>query len=257
MACSEEVAFPSRREDDVATGKVNVGFLSPISLDAPHFDRFERFVPDGVSLGLRALDLVEGALTSLQGKEDVAAERAIQVIRDNPDWQSAAILGAPVQVYNPGMAQKVRAQVSIPITTALEASAAALKALGASRILLMTPFDETLNAQCRDFLAGYGIQAASGPQPAAYYRDAEKLGSDDIYRLTAEGMASAGDVQAVYFQGAIFDPLPIIGKLEADMKVPIVASNPAMLWHLVALVGGRFSVPNGGKLLEEWPSLAT
>ena len=211
---------------------------------------------DSKILGIGALDLVQGALTSLKGKEDLAAERAVKVIGDNPEWRSAAVLGAPVQVYNPGLAQKVRARVSIPITTALEASAAALKALGASRILLMTPFDETLNAQCREFLASYGIDAVSGPQPAAYYRDAENLGPDDVYRLTAEGMAGAGDVQAVYFQGAIFDPLPIIEKLEVDMKVPIVASNPAMLWHLVALVGARFSVPNGGKLLEKWPALA-
>ena len=77
-----------------------------------------------------------------------------------------------------------------------------------------------------------------------------------MYRLTAEGMANASGAEAIYFQGAILDPLPIMERLEADMQAPIVASNPAMLWHLLSLVGQRHSVPNGGRLLAEWPALA-
>ena len=234
----------------------SVGFLSPVSASSPHFADFNRFVPDGVTVGIGALELVEGPLTSLQGKEDVGVERSERLVGENPDWRSAAILGAPVQLYNPGMAQKVRDRVSIPITTALEASIAALKAFGVSKILLMTPFDESLNVMCRAFLSGAGIAATSGPQPTPYYRDAQNLGPDEVYRLTAEGMANAGGVEAIYFQGAILDPLPIMERLEADMQAPIVASNPAMLWHLLSLVGQRHSVPNGGRLLAEWPALA-
>ena len=239
----------------MADEKVTVGFLSPMGSTGSHFESFSRFVPADVALEVGGMDLIEGPLSSLEGKEDLATDLSVRAISGNAAWSTAAILAAPVQVYLPNLATNVRSQVPIPVTTAMEAAIAALQALGASRVLLMTPFDEGMNAQIRAFLAEQGVQAVSGPQPAPYYRDAAKLGPDEVYNLTKQGLADAGEVDAIYFQGAVLDALEIIERLESELGLPVVASNPAMLWHAVSLLGRRFSVPNGGKLLREWPAL--
>jgi hypothetical protein len=239
----------------MAGDKIKVGFLSPMGATGDHFDRFSRFVPDEVTLEVGGLDLIEGPLNSMEGKEGLATDLSVRSISDNPGWQTVAILAAPVQVIMPNLAPNVRGQVSIPVTTAMESAIAALSALGASRVLLMTPFDESMNVQIRAFLAERGIEAFSGPQPAPYYRDAAKLGPDEVYGITKEGLANAGAVDAIYFQGAVLDALEIIDRLESELGLPVVASNPAMLWHALSLLGHGFSVPNGGRLLREWPSL--
>jgi maleate cis-trans isomerase len=47
----------------------------------------------------------------------------------------------------------------------------------------------------------------------------------------------------------------MLAKMEADLKVPIVASNPAMLWFILSKLWRRYRITGYGKLLSSWPSL--
>ena len=49
------------------------------------------------------------------------------------------------------------------------------------------------------------------------------------------------------------DPLSILQELEDDLGVPVIASNPTMLWRVSTQVGLKFSIPGKGALLREWP----
>jgi len=44
--------------------------------------------------------------------------------------------------------------------------------------------------------------------------------------------------------------------MEAELKVPVVASNAAMLWHILSKLGERHPMSGYGKLLAAWPALA-
>ena len=50
------------------------------------------------------------------------------------------------------------------------------------------------------------------------------------------------------------NPLPIIQRLEEALNVPVIASNPAMFWHVLSQLGVKDSVNGYGKLLAEWPA---
>jgi len=43
-----------------------------------------------------------------------------------------------------------------------------------------------------------------------------------------------------------------LDKLEAELKLPIVASNPAMLWLILSKLGLRYAISGYGKLLTSW-----
>jgi maleate cis-trans isomerase len=62
-------------------------------------------------------------------------------------------------------------------------------------------------------------------------------------------------VDAIYFQGAVLDPLKVIETLEQDTELPVVASNPAMLWFILSQLGRRYSIDGHGKLLRQWPAV--
>ena len=55
---------------------------------------------------------------------------------------------------------------------------------------------------------------------------------------------------AIYFQGALLDPIKVLDKMEADLNVPIVASNPAMLWFILSKLGLSYRIAGYGKLLS-------
>jgi len=73
--------------------------------------------------------------------------------------------------------------------------------------------------------------------------------------MTRDSLAKFSSVDAIYFQGALLDPLPVLEKMEAELKLPIVASNPAMLWVILSRLGQRYRITGYGKLLSDWPEL--
>jgi maleate cis-trans isomerase len=44
--------------------------------------------------------------------------------------------------------------------------------------------------------------------------------------------------------------------MEAELKVPVVASNPAMLWNMLSRLGRKHPLTGYGRLLATWPALA-
>ena len=59
---------------------------------------------------------------------------------------------------------------------------------------------------------------------------------------------SFAPTDAIYFQGATMDPLPIIQRLEDALKVPVIASNPAMFWNVLSKLGVKDSVQGYGQI---------
>lgn len=236
------------------------GFLSANYRRGPHYDDFLRLLPDEADVEILPLGLWRESLYDLKGKAQEHIERTTALAAEHR-WDAIALMGAPMQVQNPEHISALRAALSVPATTALEAGAAAVKAFGASRPLLLTPFDDGLNAMLKEFLAAEGLDAAV---PAANRADTrredvdstERLSADDVRRMAMDAFAAAPDVDAVYFQGAPLNPLRTLERLESDLGVPVVASNPAMFWRAASLIGARLpsNVPGCGKLLREWPA---
>jgi maleate cis-trans isomerase len=119
----------------------------------------------------------------------------------------------------------------------------------------MTPFDESINKGIREYLAAGGIEAISAPQVVPFYRDAIGLEPEEVFDLTKAALEGSGPVDAVYFQGAVLDPMLIIERIEEELRTTLVASNPAMLWFMLSKLGFSYQIHGSGRLLEEWPKM--
>ncbi len=117
----------------------------------------------------------------------------------------------------------------------------------------MTPFDEPLNRLIREQLRRSDIQAVSPKELLSHYTDALKMSPDQVYKLTEKALSEAGKVDAIYFQGAVLDPLKNLEKMEKDFRSLIIASNPAMLWSILSQLGLTYRIRGYGRLLAEWP----
>jgi maleate cis-trans isomerase len=120
---------------------------------------------------------------------------------------------------------------------------------------LLTPFDTTLNSAIRDFLKDFGISGMSPSEILDHYTDAVKMSPDDVVAYARRAMAELHPVDATYFQGAVLDPMDCLETMETELKVPVVASNPAMLWNMLSRLGRKHPLTGYGRLLSEWPPL--
>lgn len=236
------------------TPQIKVGFLGSSAASSPHHASFKRFIPNDIDFTFMQESGEKTSLYDARGKVDALIDQSRQLIAAN-GWHGLIISGAPKEALNPGMWEQVSKELNLPVALALRSSMAALKAFSARKILLMTPVDDHLKNIYHDYLAGFGIDSFYPPQILRAHTDAQKLTSTDVESMTKTALAAYPNVDAIYFQGALLDPIPILDKMEAEFKLPIVASNPAMLWLVLSKLGLRYCIEGYGKLLESWPTI--
>lgn len=233
---------------------ITLGLLSPATPNKPHFKHVDALLPPGVSLIHEGLGLLGESYQDLAGKADVVVAKARDFVARNK-VDGLVLTGGFIGLFNPGIDVKVSEAIELPVATAVSSAVAALQVYKAKSVLLMTPFDAKSDAVIRDHLNGLGFTVHLGP---AF--EGRKAGSgvdltpDELFDLVVKTYRGDPPSDAIYFQGATMDPLPVIQRLENELKVPVIASNPAMFWNVLSKLGKKDSVKGYGRLLDDWPA---
>ena len=232
----------------------HIGLLSPEGTNSGHFRNFEKLLPAEIQFSMEGLELAHTSRYELAGKSDVILARARQFV-EKLSLQGLIVTGAPVAILNPGVETQVSQAVGIPVVTAVSSAIAALKAVGAKKLVVMTPFDDEMNQKLVSELQHADLSVlACPPFKDPTFGASSKVGPEEIFASTLSAFDAAGAADAIYFQGARLDPLPVIDKLEDKLGVPVIASNPAMLWHILSRLNVKCSISGYGKLLATWPA---
>jgi maleate cis-trans isomerase len=234
------------------THSVRIGILSPATPNRPHFKSLDRILPPGVSIAHEGLGLLGDSYQDLAGKEGVIVARARELVEKHK-IAGVMLTGGFVTLFNPGIETKVAQAVGLPVVSAISSAVAALTAFGVKTILLMTPFDRKSNEAIKAHVDKLGFFVLLGPSfDNRIPGSSLNLSPDQLFDLVTETFRRA-PAQAIYFQGATMDPLPITQRLEDRLGVPVVTSNTSMIWNLLAKLNRKFSLDNCGRLLKEWP----
>jgi maleate cis-trans isomerase len=121
-------------------------------------------------------------------------------------------------------------------------------------VLLLTPFDARLNDMIVKHLEKDGVTAVA-PQSFDKLSVPQKMSGEEVFDLTRKSLAAAGKVDAIYFQGAVLDPIKVLDRIENELGMTAIASNPAMLWYILSRLERRDPIAGYGRLLREWPKL--
>ena len=122
----------------------------------------------------------------------------------------------------------------------------AMVSLGATRVAVATPYDETINALLVAFLqeAGISVTATSGLGLRSGIWTVPSATTVDLVRH-----AWTEDCEAVFVSCTNLATYDVIEPLEAELGVPVVSANQATMWAAVALAGLR-ACGAGQRLVE-------
>lgn len=233
--------------------RARIGFVSGGVSSMPHYNSFLPIVPKEIEIDFQGLELYGTSLYEIGGKKELIVRRVADFTARR-GWNGVIVTAAPTEVLNPGLYEALQAAISVPFTTALHACVAALKIYGAVRVLLLTPFDARLNELIVRYLATGGI-AAVAPASFADLTVPKRMVPDEVFELTKRSLAQAGKVDAVYFQGAVLDPMKCLERVETELGLTVIASNPAMFWYVTSKLGVKYPLDGYGRLLSEWPTV--
>ena len=236
---------------------ITIGTVGPRTVGTgpgQHADLFPDVAIDGLGLGVLGMDRGVGWHLGLRDKKSVYL-REVPRLAIERSWDAVAVIGAPVELMNPGLYRDLAAVLEVPVVTAMVACAAALKAFSAQRPLLMTGFFEELDHLLAGYFVHEGIELMrQQSKPYATYDEGSKASADAVFDQTADAIAAAGNVDAVYYQGALPNR-EIIGRIESELGLPVVSSQVANYWYLLNKLGKPRPVEGAGRLLSEWLDL--
>jgi len=215
-----------------------------------------RMVPDGITVHTHRMPLHANTSTK-EGHAALLAdlEGVIGLLRQaRVDAVAYACTAGSMISPATALPDTLSARTGGPVITTSAAIVAALRALGAKRLSVATPYAQALNDHethflqdhgfTVDWLAGLGI-GAGGPQ--------------EYPRIAETPLAAVADhARAAFVQGSDallitctdFPTLPIVPALEAELGVPVVTSNQATFWAMLRAAGIDDRFDTYGRLLR-------
>ncbi len=134
------------------------------------------------------------------------------------------------------------------VTDPLAAIIAAGRALAATRLGFVTPYLPEVSARLRDCLeqadftiAGFGSFEQGDDRTVARI-------TPDAIAAAALRTAEAAPCDAIVISCTNLRCLSVIGQIEAQTSLPVIASNPALTWHMLRLSGLPDRLPQFGRL---------
>ena len=230
-----------------------IGFVSGGKSSMPHYNSFLPIVPKEVVIDFQGMELYGSSLYEIADKREFIVGRVKELV-ETRGWNGVIVTAAPTEVLNPGLYDALQAALTVPFTTALNACVAALRVYSAPKVLLLTPFDARLNDLIVAHLAKAGVTAIS-PNSFDELAVPKRMTPDEVFELTKKNFAAVGKVDAIYFQGAVLDPIKCLERIESELDATVVASNPAMFWYVISKLKLSYPMAGYGRLLREWPTL--
>ena len=240
--------------------RARIGILTPDTDVVPESE-FSAMAPQGVSVHATRVPF-HGRTAA--GLEEPIALAGVRAFAESPRLDEAAerLAAAPLDAityaftsssYLGGAGEDgaLRARLEkkthgIPVVTACAAALAALKALDARRLTIVSPpwFSETLTQKAAEFFTRHKFEVLfTGAMPL---KGAPDVAPGLVYAWVRRNIPPRAD--AVFIGGNGFRAIGAIQALEEDLRRPIVTANQGLFWCALRRAGVRATVSGYGQL---------
>jgi len=159
---------------------------------------------------------------------------------------SASVVIGPERISD----RLAEAEPTAKFTNPATAAVTAMRALGARRIALITPYGEAVNAFFGGFFESEGFEIAAF---GSFLEEDDGLVasiSPDSMVKAALDMGKAEDVDAVFVSCTNLQLFEKAAEIERALGKPVSSSNHALIWHSLRLGRIDDKLPQFGRLYE-------
>lgn len=156
--------------------------------------------------------------------------------------------------YDAATKRRMAEGAGVPSLTSAEAIGQAVRALGARRIALVSPYSqEVIGRAQRYYEMRYGLEVVA----------MEGFGATDAYAIGALSADNATEafaridrpeIEVLVVPGGNFPTMQFIAEWERQFRKPVITTNQAALWAMMGVMNIKAPLPGLGRLLEQMPA---
>jgi maleate cis-trans isomerase len=235
--------------------RARIAMIKPSPVTDTNIHEFYLMAPPGVELFLASMNLggmrqeeYDKAIANLDGPIKLLAHH---------DPQAIIQPGVPPIVTRGwGFEDELRARVAsitpAPFFSDVGAAIAGLKALGSSRIVVLSySFDDELMGTIARYMANAAIEVVGWDRVRpAWPGDVAAAPLEVIYQAArALFERHAGQADGLWITHASMPSVGVLAELERDLRVPVLSSAQALMWAGLRAAGVAEPVEGFGRLL--------
>lgn len=148
------------------------------------------------------------------------------------------------------VARQITSDTGRPATTAATATVDAVKAVGATRIAMATPYTDSIQALLAPFFSALGLEViATRNLDIKNSLELWKIPPADVCRFARA--VDTPKAEALVIVATDLPTAPIIEELEQAIGKPVITTNQAILWRCLALAAVSDRIDGFGGLLRQ------
>lgn len=231
--------------------RARLGMIMPSGNQAAE-PQFHAMLPAGVSLHTTRLKLTgssEKDLLAMTERVEDAAELVADSQANLVLFHCTAVSTFSTEL-EASILERVRKASGLRATATSEAITAALRAVGAKRIVMLSPYEDAINRREEAYFraAGFDIIGNAGLSKP----DANAMMAVTPDEWIAMALANRNDAADAYLLSCTtVRSTDVADEIERKIGRPVVTSNTAAVWHCLRLLGIKDSIPGFGMLLRE------
>ena len=232
--------------------RAKLGFVL-LAMEQTVEDDVFRLTPPGVGVHFSRLPMSNTACVDSLRSMEPGIEQAARLIlpEDKLDVVSYTCnSGTMIIGEERVLAALRRAKPGTIATTVMSSVVRALRAVGAQRIVVATPYLDEVNAYVLAFLRGNGFNVLDiQGLNLATNREIDSVEPKFVYEFA--GALDRPDADAVFVCCGALRAIDIVGELEQQLSKPVIVSNQAMMWDCLRQAGINDRIAGYGRLFTK------
>ncbi|MDA0652809.1 MAG: hypothetical protein O3C49_05975 [Proteobacteria bacterium] len=235
--------------------RARIGYTSPPSATEVFPYEFYKIVPDGVTLVINTLPLVNRTSDEVDRAYDVSLSAAHAMARAGVDL--FVFGGLPINASRgfanaADMAAETEKEIGVPVITSLSAQQDAFAAVGAAKVAVIQPYDDTHIPRFESYVHELGAAPTGCVSVNATFIELGKVDEEQILDLGRRVCRDNPQSDTLYIPCPHFATAGVIDPLEREFDITVITALQAIVWRALRKCGIDDRINGFGRLFREF-----
>ena len=235
--------------------RARIGYTSPPSATEVFPYEFYQMVPDGVTLVINTLPLVNRTSDEVNRAYDVSLNAAHAMARAGVDL---FVFGGLPMNASRGFANAVELaaetekDIGVPVITSLSAQQDAFATVGAAKVAVIQPYDDTHFPRFEGYVHELGAKPTGCVSVNATFIELGKVDEEQILDLGRQVCRQHPDSDTLYIPCPHFATAGVIDPLEEKFGITVITALQAIVWRSLRKCGIEDRIAGFGRLFRDF-----
>jgi maleate isomerase len=235
--------------------RARIGYTSPPLTTEVFPYEFYRIVPDGVTLVITTLAIVERSKSEVDRSYEISMKAAREMAAAGVDI--VVLGGVPINLARgydnaQSMVRDLEAELGIKVATSASCQAKAAEVLGCRKVVVAQPYE----ASETDRIAGYarhlGCEVLGATAWGSAFNQIGRIPREAALEMGRRLMRQHGEADTILFPSPHWPTIGAIEPLEHEFGVNVMTALQAIVWHALRSVGVNDRIEGYGRLFREF-----